>query len=156
MIVDVALTNRFDNRDLKVEINGSVTAIIDVVRATSTIATLFGGGVRSIVIAETLEEAFGYKKKYPEKLLCGEVKGHPHSGFDYGNSPLEFSKLDLSGKDVILKTTNGTSSFLKAAGASAIYSLALLNFKVTLEKIMEKASNLKKISCLYVLGRTDQ
>lgn len=144
MIIDVALANSFNYRDLKVDVEGSVVAVIDVVRATSTIAALFGSGASSIIIAPTLDEAYAYKNKYPDRLLCGEVKGHPPEGFDYGNSPLEFSQLDLTGKDVIMKTTNGTGSFLKASGSPAVYSLALLNFNATMERVRKKALNLKK------------
>jgi 2-phosphosulfolactate phosphatase len=142
--VDVALTNSFDNNDLKVEVKGSVVAVIDVIRATSSIAALFGSGVNKVTVASTLEKAFEFKKEDPEKLLCGEAGGHPPEGFDHGNSPLDFSRLDLYGKQAILKTTNGTASFLRARESPAVYSLAALNFRVTLEKVLEEAKKLNK------------
>jgi len=142
--VDVALTNSFDDKDLKVEVKGSVIAVIDVIRATSSIAALFGSGVSEVTIASTLEKAYKLKKNNPEKILCGEVGGHPPEGFDHGNSPLDFSRLDLSGRKAILKTTNGTASFLRAKGSPAVYSLAALNFRITLEKVLQEAKKLKK------------
>lgn len=137
LIIDVALSNNFAPDSLKVDIENSVIAVIDIIRATSTIATLFGSGVKSIIVAGTLDEAYSLKKAFPEKLLCGEKGGLKPDGFDYGNSPLEFSTLDLSGRQAILKTTNGTVSFLKAAGSPAAFSLAALNFRHTMDDILD-------------------
>lgn len=139
MIVDVALSNNFDPEDLKVGMGNSVCAVIDIIRATSTIATLFGSGVNSIVVAGTLDEAYSLKKAYPDRLLCGEKGGLKPDGFDYGNSPLEFSTLDLSGRQAILKTTNGTVAFMKAAGSPAVFSLAALNFRHTMDDVLDNA-----------------
>ncbi|MCJ7666426.1 MAG: 2-phosphosulfolactate phosphatase, partial [Actinobacteria bacterium] len=113
------------------------------------IATLFGSGVNSIIIAGTLGEAYSLKKAFPEKLLCGEKGGLRPDGFDYGNSPLEFSTIDLSGRQAILKTTNGTISFLKAAESPAVFSLAALNFRHTMDDILDYAlENAKDILLL--------
>jgi len=117
LIVDVILSNNFNPENLKVGIGNSVCAVIDVIRATSTIATLFGSGVNSIIVAGTLDEAYSLKKAFPDRLLCGEKGGLKPNGFDHGNSPLEFSTVDLSGRQAILKTTNGTVAFMKAAGS---------------------------------------
>jgi len=154
--VDAALTNRFDQKDLDVEVRGSIAAVIDVIRATSSIAALFAGGAGSVTIAATLEEAYRLKKKEPGKLLCGEVSGLPPEGFDYGNSPLEFSRLKLGGRKAILKTTNGTASFLRARESQAVYSLSALNFSAVLKKILEEAEKTGKdilFICSGELGR---
>jgi 2-phosphosulfolactate phosphatase len=154
--VDAALTNRFDQKDLDVEVRGSVAAVIDVIRATSSIAALFARGAGSVTIASTLEEAYRLKEKEPEKLLCGEVNGLAPEGFDQGNSPLEFSRLELDGREIILKTTNGTASFLRAAGSPAVYSLSALNFTAAMEKILQEAEKLRKdilFICSGELGR---
>jgi 2-phosphosulfolactate phosphatase len=154
--VDAALTNRFDQDDLDVEVKGSVAAVIDVIRATSSIAALFARGAAGVTVASTLEKAYELKEEDPEKLLCGEVNGLAPEGFDRGNSPLEFSRLDLEGREAILKTTNGTASFLRAAGSPAVYSLSALNFTAALEKILQEAENLEKdilFICSGELGR---
>ncbi len=156
MKVDAALTNRFDQKDLDVEVKGSVAAVIDVIRATSSIAALFARGAGSVTIAASLEEAYSLKEKNPGKLLCGEVKGLAPDGFDHGNSPLEFSRLELDGREAILKTTNGTASFLRAAGSPAVYSLSALNFTAAMEKILQEAEKLEKdilIICSGEMGR---
>ena len=157
MIVDVALSNKFDPENLKVDIGNSVCAVIDVIRATSTIAALFGSGVKSILIAGTLDEACSLKKAFPDRLLCGEKGGLKPEGFDHGNSPLEFSTLDLSGRQAILKTTNGTVAFQKAAGSPAVFSLAALNFRHTMEDVLSNALKNKRdmlFLCSGEMGRT--
>lgn len=144
LIVDVALSNNFDPDSLKVAMGDSVCAVIDVIRATSTIATLFGSGVNSIIIAGTLDEAYSIKKVFPDRLLCGEKGGLKPDGFDHGNSPLEFSTLDLRGRQAILKTTNGTVAFMRAEGSPAVFSLAALNFRHTMEDVLDNSLNNKR------------
>ncbi len=152
MIIDVALSNNFEPGSLKTDIGESVCAVIDVIRATSTIAALFGSGIKSIIIASTLDGAYALKKDLPGRLLCGEDKGLPPEGFDYGNSPLEFSTLDLPGREAILRTTNGTVSFSKAGSSPAVFSLAALNFTCTMDAVINCASEMKKNILLICSG----
>lgn len=60
------------------------------------------------------------KKKNPKHLLIGERKGLPPEGFDYGNSPAEMSKLNLTGKIIILTTSAGSQAIVNAQNASEI------------------------------------
>lgn len=153
MIIDIALSNDFNNKSLKVDIDDCICAVIDVIRATSTIAALFGSGVKSIFIASSLEGALALKKSFPERLLCGETDALRPEGFDYGNSPLEFSRLDLAGREAILKTTNGTVSFLKAEDSPAVYSLAPLNFTYTMDAVLGRAMEMDKNILLICSGQ---
>ena len=152
MIIDIALSNNFEPESLKVDIEDCICAVIDVTRATSTIATLFGSGVKSIMIASDLDQAYALKKDFPERLLCGENKGLAPEGFDYGNSPLEFSGLELSGREAILKTTNGTVSFLKAMASPFVFSLAALNFRYTMDAVLSCAMEMEKSILLICSG----
>ncbi|MER3419588.1 MAG: hypothetical protein C4290_03260, partial [Chloroflexota bacterium] len=45
----------------------------------------------------------------------------------YGNSPAEFSHLDLRGRNIILATSNGTRALARAAGATTVLAGSLLN-----------------------------
>jgi len=85
--------------------------VIDVIRATTTLATLFDRGVARVYAANTIEQARNGAKLFPQRLLCGERHAQPIAGFDYGNSPAQFSQMDLSGRELILTTTNGTRAF---------------------------------------------
>lgn len=85
--------------------------VIDVIRATTTLAVMFDQGAMRVFVAGSVEEARAAAQKVPGRLLCGERNVKPLPGFDYGNSPVQFSQLDLSGRELILTTTNGTRAF---------------------------------------------
>ncbi len=85
--------------------------VIDVIRATTTLATVFDSGATRVYAANSLEQAQHASTRFPQRLLCGERHGLPVAGFDYGNSPAQFAQTDLSGRELILTTTNGTRAF---------------------------------------------
>ena len=106
----------------------NVCVIVDVLRASSSIVTLLERGCSSVVAAPTIERARQLHAGLPGHLLCGEEHGLPPHGFDYGNSPSEFSRLDLSGRSAILATANGTRVLAAvAADSPAVLVGALLN-----------------------------
>jgi len=103
-----------------------VTAVVfDVLRATSSILTGLASGVEAIIPVRTVEEARARKLKDPDLLLAGERGGLPPEGFDLGNSPEEFEKL--TGRRVVMTTTNGTAAIESMRTASKVLIGALLN-----------------------------
>jgi len=91
--------------------DNDVYIVIDVIRATTTLTTILERGASYVLIADTLEQAQQAAQRVPGRLLCGERNALPLPGFDYGNSPVQFSQLDLTGRELILSTTNGTRAF---------------------------------------------
>ena len=85
--------------------------VIDVIRATTTIAVMFDQGATRVLAAANIEQARASSQLFLGRVLCGERNVKPVPGFDYGNSPSQFSQLDLSGREMILTTTNGTRAF---------------------------------------------
>jgi 2-phosphosulfolactate phosphatase len=85
--------------------------VIDLIRATTSITAILERGTTAVFVADTLEQAQSAAEKYPDRLLCGERQGLPLPGFAYGNSPAQFSQLDLTGRELILTTTNGSRAF---------------------------------------------
>jgi 2-phosphosulfolactate phosphatase len=105
-----------------------VCVVVDALRATSTLVTLLARGVVEVAVTETVEEGRTLRASYlPDHLLCGEVGGLRPDGFDFGNSPAEFSRLDLHGRRVILATSNGTRALARAAEATTALAGSLLN-----------------------------
>jgi len=88
-----------------------VYIVVDVIRATTTLSVMFDRGASRVFAAENVEQAREAAHLFPRRLLCGERNARPLPGFDYGNSPSEFSRLDLAGRELILATTNGTRAF---------------------------------------------
>jgi 2-phosphosulfolactate phosphatase len=109
------------------DLDGWAAIVVDVLRACSSIITLFDRGAQSIGLAESVEAARAAAKNIPGAVLCGEVGGLPPYGFDYGNSPVEFSQLDFSGKHIVMATTNGTAAVRACRTASATLVGALIN-----------------------------
>jgi 2-phosphosulfolactate phosphatase len=88
-----------------------IYVVIDVIRATTTFAVVFDQGAARVLVAETVEQAREAAQKHPGLLLCGERNVQPLPGFDYGNSPVQFSQLNLAGRELVFTTTNGTRAF---------------------------------------------
>ncbi len=102
MRITVALTPRL----LRAPANSAV-AVVDVLRASSSLVMMFARGLLRAIVAANLRDARALALRN-FSMLCGEVKSQPPAGFDYGNSPAQFAALSLSGKSAVLMTTNGT------------------------------------------------
>ena len=104
-----------------------VAVIIDVFRAFSVACYAFYAGAIKIIAASEVEEAFKLKLKYRNSVLVGERDERKIEGFDYGNSPTEIIKADLSGKTVIQTTTAGTQGLINATEADAVLTGSIVN-----------------------------
>jgi 2-phosphosulfolactate phosphatase len=106
----------------------SVCVIVDVLRASSSIVTMLDRGAECVAAAADVEDALRLHRRLSSYILCGERDGLPPKGFDYGNSPAEFSRLDLREKAAILATSNGTRILTALADRSpAVVVGSLLN-----------------------------
>ena len=94
--------------------------VVDVLRATTTIATLFAGGMTSLIAAGRQELA-RHLAAAEGRLLMGEVGGLPPAGFDFGNSPVEAAAAPVAGRGGVLFTTNGTAALCLLAGGGHIH-----------------------------------
>ena len=99
---------------------------IDVLRATTTMATLFAHGLADLIAVDDLDTA-RRRAREENRILFGEVGGLPPEGFDYGNSPVEAASLDIAGKGAVLFTTNGTRALCALAGRGAVITGAFAN-----------------------------
>ena len=100
--------------------------VIDVLRATTTIAALFEGGLADLVVVDEIEAA-RERARGEGRVLFGEVGGLPPDGFDFGNSPAEAAGLDVRGKGAVLFTTNGTRAVCGVAGRGEAATAAFAN-----------------------------
>src|SRR5438132_6469196 len=90
-----------------------VGIVVDVLRATSTIAQALASGYRRVLCCTEIEEARALRGEIEGALVGGERNAVRIEGFDVGASPREF--LEPRGDTVILSTTNGTRTILTAA-----------------------------------------
>jgi len=95
-----------------------IAVVIDVLRAATVSAYLLDAGVSSIIPVSTAEEAFAYRRAYPEVVLVGEDRGTQLPGFDIGNSPSEIRKRNnLVGSQVVHRSSSGTQGIVNAKNA---------------------------------------
>jgi 2-phosphosulfolactate phosphatase len=87
--------------------------VVDVLRATSTIAQALASGYRRVLCCAEIEDALALRAQIPDSLVGGERKAVQIEGFDVGASPREF--LEPQADTLILSTTNGTRAILETA-----------------------------------------
>lgn len=111
------------------DVAGRIVAVIDVLRASTSIATALSNGARSVVPFESSEEVITRSKSFAraDVRLAGERRMRPISGFDLGNSPLEFTREAVEGRTILLSTTNGTPALLAAQGARDVVVACYVN-----------------------------
>ena len=88
-------------------VSNSIVVIIDVLRATSTIATVLHNGAKCIIPVDSVAECIRIGKQI-EGITAGERDGQVAEGLSYGNSPFEYPREFVKGKTLVLTTTNGT------------------------------------------------
>jgi len=118
----------------------SAFAVVDVLRASTSIVTLLERGVPAVILAAGVEEARALRERLPGHLLCGEQNGLPPPGFDYGNSPAEFAAASLDRRPAILATSNGTRILNDLADAPAVLVGALVNREAAARALLALAA----------------
>ncbi len=118
-------------------LDGRVVAVIDVLRATTTIAAALHAGARTVIPFLETEDAVRTAKQYErgEVKLAGERHMFAIPGFDLGNSPLEFTEGAVGQQTVLLTTSNGTRALVAADDAKSVYVASYVNFSVTLARL---------------------
>lgn len=136
MRLDVAFTPA----EVKGAIGGRVVVVIDVLRATSTIIEALVNGGRSVLPVQGVDEAVRRASELGRDsvLLCGERDAEPIRGFDFGNSPLEFTPERVKGRSVVMSTTNGTGALLATAGAAHCFVGAFVNVSAVAQRLADE------------------
>ena len=111
------------------DVQGRVVAVIDVLRASTTIAVALSNGARAIIPMESSDDVVTRSKQFERGAvrLAGERRMLKMDGFDLGNSPIEHSREAVEGKTVLLSTTNGTKALLAVQGARDVVVASYVN-----------------------------
>lgn len=108
--------------------SGRAVIVVDVLRATTTIAAALAAGARRIVPVPNPATAVRAARALgQDTLLAGERACAPIAGFHLGNSPREMTAEAVGGRSVVLCTTNGTPALLGAGHAATVTTGALVN-----------------------------
>ena len=119
------------------DVANRVVAVVDVLRASTSIAVALANGARAVVPLATSEEVISRSKSLGSGAakLAGERKSQAIAGFDLGNSPLEFTKDAVDGKTILMSTTNGTAAILAVQGARDVIVASYVNFSAVLSML---------------------
>ncbi len=113
--------------------------VVDVIRATSSIAQALAAGYERVLCCAEIEEAQALRAELgDEAVVGGERNAVVVEGFDVGASPREFAGKPKA-RTLILTTTNGTGAILAAASRCEI---VLLGSLLNLSAVASAASEL--------------
>jgi 2-phosphosulfolactate phosphatase len=124
------------------DVNNSIVVIIDVFRATSTIATALYNGAKCIIPVDSVSRCIELGRQI-EGITAGERDGKVAEGLVYGNSPFEYPREFIEGKTLVLTTTNGTRLLHMALekGAGEIITGAFSNLSAVCDHLLSMKQN---------------
>jgi 2-phosphosulfolactate phosphatase len=124
------------------DVTNSIVVIIDVFRATSTIATALHNGAKCVIPVDSVSRCMELGRQI-EGITAGERDGKIAEGLEYGNSPFEYPREFVEGKTLVLTTTNGTRLLHMALekGAREIITGSFPNLSAVCDHIVEMKKN---------------
>jgi 2-phosphosulfolactate phosphatase len=126
-----------------------VAIVVDVMRATSTIAQALASGYRRVLCCGEIDDARGLGEQLGDNAVVGgEREAVQIAGFDLGASPRDY--LEPRAETAILTTTNGTRTTL-AAAANAEHVLlgSLLNLDAVAAAAREPGEDITVVCAGY-------
>jgi 2-phosphosulfolactate phosphatase len=123
---------------------GDVAVVIDVLRASTTIAKALAAGATGVIPCQSVQDArvVAAAKRATEGdvVLGGEREGLPIDGFDLGNSPGEYTAESVGGKLVVFTTTNGTAALAACREQKRVLLAAAVNRRAVCELLVGEES----------------
>lgn len=120
------------------DLSNSVVVIIDVLRATSTIATALHNGAAAVIPVASVPRCIEIGEEVGG-ITAGERDGKVAEGLTYGNSPFEYPRTFIENKLLVLTTTNGTKLLHMALdrGAPEIITGSFPNLSAVCEHLID-------------------
>lgn len=112
---------------------------VDVLRATSTIATVLAAGGEAVQVFSDLDQLIEVSEKWPseKRLRAGERGGAKVAGFELGNSPLDCTPELVQGRRLFISTTNGTRALQRVQDSPNLLAAALINRAAVVQFLQE-------------------
>ena len=122
--------------------------VVDVLRATSTIAQALDAGYERVFCCAEIDEALALRNELGDALVGGERDAVVIEGFDIGASPREFTRARAA--NLVLSTTNGTRSVVTAAAhCDEVLLGSLLNLEAVASAARERGEDVAVICAGY-------
>lgn len=129
-------------------LSSKVCVVVDVIRATSSLTVIMAKKPQKVMLTTTIQKANKYASQQTvHPLLCGERRGVAPEGFDFGNSPREYSQADLKDRVIIFTSSNGTRAIADLVMAPHVYLGCFLNAAAVVKKTLETAQR----NCMDIL-----
>lgn len=111
---------------------------VDVLRATTTIATVLNAGAEAVQVFSDMEKLMYASEQWPpeKRLRAGERGGAIVAGCDLGNSPLDCSPERVRGRRLFISTTNGTRTLQVLQNAPAVLAAAFVNRQAVVKYVL--------------------
>lgn len=124
------------------DLSNSVVVIIDVFRATSTIASALYNGAKCVIPVDSVPKAIEISKNIGG-IAAGERDGQIAEGLQHGNSPLEYTRELINNQTLVLTTTNGTRLLQMALdkNADTIISGSFPNLSAVCDYLVQEKKN---------------
>jgi 2-phosphosulfolactate phosphatase len=102
---------------------------VDVLRATTTIATALDAGAEGVQVFSDIQELMTVSEAWSpdRRIRVGERGGKMVEGCDVGNSPLECTPERVKGSRIFMSTTNGTRALKCIQSSPTVLTAALIN-----------------------------
>jgi 2-phosphosulfolactate phosphatase len=122
---------------------------VDVLRATTTIATALNAGAEAVQVFSDLDLLLQTSAAWPshKRIRVGERGGKTVDGFDMGNSPFDCTSERVAGKRLFMSTTNGTRSLERIRSAKTVLAAALIN-RATVAKYLYQ----RQAETIWIVG----
>lgn len=124
------------------DVSDNVVVIIDVFRATSTIATALYNGAKRIIPVDAVDKCIEIGMQ-TGGITAGERDGKIIPGLAHGNSPAEYPREFIAGKTLVLTTTNGTKLLHMALnkGAAEVITGSFPNISAVCDYLIAQKKN---------------
>ncbi|MEC9094400.1 MAG: 2-phosphosulfolactate phosphatase [Planctomycetota bacterium] len=130
------LPDLVDAKDL-----AATVVVIDVLRASTTICRALSEGALFLKPFLGVEETFAFAHQFKENKVVtgGERKGIKVPGFDFGNSPLEYSQQKVKNRGIAFTSTNGTKAMHQCQFSDDVVIGSFCNLSAVCRYLAEKA-----------------
>jgi 2-phosphosulfolactate phosphatase len=125
------------------DLSNSIVVIVDVFRATSTIAAALHNGAKCVIPVDSVPRAIEISRNI-DGIAAGERDGIIAEGLQHGNSPLEYPREFIENKTLVLTTTNGTRLLQMALdkNAAIIISGSFPNLSAVCDFLVAEKKNI--------------
>ncbi len=131
MKIDIALLPKGVN---ELNLSDTVCIVLDIFRATTSIVTSLSNGCIAMVPVLSTEDASIAGNQLGNVLFAGERQSIKIEGYNFGNSPFEFSEDKVKDQTIVMTTSNGTIAIKATEGAYRTLIGSFLNAKAVCQQ----------------------